>query len=230
MKVSTVSENAILINLAEQISEDMLPKLRRLEHLIETAMGPALIDLVPSYTTLLCLYDLNQLDYLAALKCINRAVEQLDMADAAELIGRDVDIPVYYDTSVGYDLAQLAADKNLTLDDVIDLHCSSTYRVFAIGFLPGFGFMGSVDSRLETPRKTTPRPSVGAGSVGIADKQTAVYPQQSPGGWNIIGRSPIQLFRENSANEHPAVLQVGDQVRFYPISLREFRRMGGELD
>lgn len=229
MKVTAVAENALLVTLANDISESVLPTLQRLECLVEHALGSALVDLVPSYTTLLCFYDVNRMDYLSAMQRVQQAVDELSKEEDTTLTGREVDIPVYYDVSVGYDLKRLASEKQLSVEAIIDLHCSQAYRVFAIGFLPGFGFMGSVDPRLATARQTTPRSAVAAGSVGIADRQTAVYPQQSPGGWNIIGRSPLRLFRPESTQEHPAVLHVGDQVRFRPISQAEFLKMGGAL-
>lgn len=228
MKVTAVSENAILVSLADEISESTLPRLKRLENQIEQDLGDALLDLVPSYTTLLCIYDVNQLDYLAAIARIERVARTLSDTATTSLTGREIEIPVFYDPSVGYDLERMSKEKQLDIDELIDLHCTRIYRVFAIGFLPGFGFMGSVDARLATPRQSTPRSAVAAGSVGIADIQTAVYPQQSPGGWNIIGRSPTKLF--DTSNEHPALLQVGDQVRFTPINRNIFLKMGGKLD
>jgi inhibitor of KinA len=129
-------------------------------------------------------------------------------------------IPVCYAKRFAPDLEELAAGKNLTVANVIHLHTASTYRVYMIGFLPGFPYMGKVDSCIATPRRSSPRTGIPAGSVGIAGQQTGIYPLSSPGGWNIIGRTPLQLFDKN--RDHPVLLQPGDNITFYSITEDEF--------
>ena len=142
--------------------------------------------------------------------------------------GRRHEIPVWYDASVGPELPVLAARSGLSEADVIRLHSERDYPVFALGFAPGFGFMGLVDGRLASPRLSTPRQRVAAGSVGIAERQTAAYPAVSPGGWNLIGRTPVRLFDRD--REGYSLLQPGDRVRFVPVSRSEFLALGGDVE
>lgn len=133
---------------------------------------------------------------------------------------RVIEIPVVYGGEYGPDLAHVASSNGLSIDEVIDIHCTATYLVYMIGFAPGFPFMGGMDERIATPRKHTPRLSIPVGSVGIAGKQTGVYPMETPGGWQIIGRTPLPLFLPN--HFPPTLLQSGDEVRFVPISAEQF--------
>ena len=233
MKVSSVSENACLIQVGDQISESLTAVIAKLSSAIEEILGDALIDLIPSYTTLLCIYDLNKVDDLWMLKTLRQITQEVGTnqnheANALESLGRLIELPVWYDPEVGYDLEAMANDKQISHAELIQLHTAKEYRVFASGFMPGFAYMGSVDAHLATPRQTTPRKSVAAGSVGIADTQTSVYPAQSPGGWNIIGRSPTRLF-DISRGDKAALLQVGDRVRFLSIDKATFLELGGQL-
>lgn len=131
-----------------------------------------------------------------------------------------VKIPVCYHPSVAPDLAHMAAQTELTEAEIIQLHCQPIYKVYLIGFLPGFPYMASVNKAIQFPRKTTPRALVPAGSVGIAGEQTGIYPLNSPGGWQLIGKTPLILF--DMRKEMPCLLQPGDTVQFYPIELAEF--------
>ncbi|MDX3744996.1 5-oxoprolinase subunit B family protein, partial [Pseudomonas sp.] len=140
--------------------------------------------------------------------------------------GRCHSLPTWYHPSVGPELADLANCSGLDQASVIRLHSAHEYVVFAIGFAPGFAFMGLVDERLAKPRLSTPRKRIAAGSVGIADRQTAVYPSVSPGGWNLLGRSPTRLF--DLAIGSYSLLHPGDRVRFEPIEHAEFVRLGGD--
>ena len=134
---------------------------------------------------------------------------------------------MYYGLDVGLDLEMLAEEKNLQVQEVIDLHVKELYSVYAIGFAPGFAYMGQIDERLATSRLANPRKSVPKGSVAIADRQTAIYPLQSPGGWKILGRTPKAMF--DVCYDGLSLLHVGDKVRFEPISKEQFLMLGGEL-
>jgi inhibitor of KinA len=129
-------------------------------------------------------------------------------------------IPVCYDPSFGYDLYSVAEEKQLTVEEVIKVHTSEVYRVYMIGFLPGFPYMASVNERIEVSRKPKPRTLVKSGSVGLAGRQTGIYPMDSPGGWQIIGRIPMKLFDRNRPGSQ--IIKAGDYVQFYPIALKEF--------
>jgi len=156
---------------------------------------------------------------------INSLLARLEVTSAE--VGHLVEIPVYYGIEVGPDLERVAQLHNISIDDVIRLHTARDYHVFAIGFAPGFAYMGEVDPALRTPRLETPRTQVPVGSVALADQQTAVYPVVSPGGWNILGRTPVKMFDPERADLCPVA--TGDRVRFVPISRAAFLAAGGML-
>lgn len=230
MKLEVVSENAILVKLGDSICETLIPRIVAVERAIEQALGDVLVDMIPSYTTLLCIYDLNKVDYLWMVSMLTRTINQLESHSEVATQGKRVDIPVWYDPQVGYDLERLAKRKGLSVEAVIATHSSKEYQVFAIGFNPGFAFLGRVDQSIATPRHTTPRSAVAPGSVGIADFQTAIYPIRSPGGWNILGRSPQRMFDPDRGDHQAALLQVGDRVSFRPINRSTFIELGGQLE
>lgn len=229
MNISSVSEDALLIRFADVIDPALVPQIAALQSLVERELGYCVVDLVPSYTTLLCRYDPLQMDHHQMLASVQRLVLSLDKTNAPKPAGRLVEIPVWYAPDVGYDLTALAQQLNLSIEEIIERHSQVTYQVYALGFSPGFAFMGQVDPSLVSPRHSTPRQAVAAGSVGIAESQTAVYPRQSPGGWQIIGRSPTALFNTQETIDCAALLKVGDQVRFCPIGRATFLKLGGRL-
>lgn len=230
MKLDVVSENAILVELGDSICESLIPRIVAVEHAIEQALGEVLVDLIPSYTTLLCVYDPNRVNYQWMLKTLSEVIDQVESHPEALSQGQLVEIPVWYDPEVGYDLERLADEKALSVEDLISKHSNKEYQVFAIGFNPGFAFLGRVDERIAAPRHTTPRSAVAPGSVGIADFQTAIYPIQSPGGWNIVGRSPQCMFDPDRSDHKATLLQVGDRVRFKSIDRSDFIELGGLLE
>lgn len=217
--------DAWLVRLFQDIDEANVPWLTALGRRCEALFGAALIDLVPSYTTLLVQYDVLAISGTEARQCLQQALRDLQPdADAAR---RDVrELPVWYDDSVGPELARLEAHAGLDRQALVDRLCAREYQVFALGFAPGFAFMGSLDERLALPRLDSPRQSVPAGSVATAGRQTAAYPQRTPGGWNLIGRTPARLFDRD--REGFCLLQVGDRVRFVPIDRPAFERLGGD--
>ncbi|HZP92274.1 MAG TPA: 5-oxoprolinase subunit PxpB [Burkholderiales bacterium] len=141
-------------------------------------------------------------------------------------LGRVVEIPVTYGGEYGMDLHALARDRGLTVEEVIALHSAVEYTVLMLGFAPGFGYLGPLDERLSVPRRATPRTRVPQGSVAVADRYTAVYPMTSPGGWHLIGRTPIKLF--DTQRDPPVRFAAGDRVRFVPVSAQEFTRVRDE--
>jgi KipI family sensor histidine kinase inhibitor len=193
---------------------------------IEAALGDDLIDLVPSYASLLIIYDALRTDHMSVSARIREAVKHAESSPAAS-DGRTVTLPVYYAPESGEDLEALADRANLTVDEVIQIHSSMEYRVYAIGFAPGYAYLGEVDERIAAPRLATPRTKVPRGAVAIADRQTAVYPAVSPGGWNLIGRCPVRMFNPDSDPIMP--VSVGDRVRFEPIDRKRYFELGGEL-
>lgn len=223
-RIETVAVDALMVRLFERIDEANLPWLAAAAVRLRAAFGEALVDLVPAYTTLLVHYDLRALDEPAARARVRQALDALAPAEARP--GRQHALPVWYHPSVGPDLARVAARAGLSPAEAIRRHGARDYAVFALGFAPGFAFLGLLDETLATPRLDSPRPRVAAGSVGIAERQTAVYPLASPGGWNLVGRCPLRLF--DPAREGYSLLQPGDTVRFVAIERDEFLRLGGD--
>lgn len=223
-RIEVVGIDSLMLRLFDEIDEAHMPWLLAAARRLREAFGTALIDLVPSYTTLLVHYDLVQLDDAQARQRIAAALHDLQPDAASQ--ARELDIPVWYDPSVGPELEALGQRSGLGTPGVIERHSARTYQVFALGFAPGFAFMGLVDEILASPRLQTPRKQVPAGSLGIADRQTAIYPLVSPGGWNLIGRSPTRLFDRDL--DGYSIWQPGDRVRFRPIERAEFIRLGGD--
>ncbi|MCH8550727.1 MAG: 5-oxoprolinase subunit PxpB [Natronospirillum sp.] len=229
MKIQPVSEDAVLIQFGEEISEAHIPFIVTMERMVEERLGNALVDLVPSYTTLLVIYDLDRADHRQITRLLREIGQELEAHLSDAPTGRTVTIPVWYDPSVGFDLEALAERNSLSVEDVIHYHTGKPYQVFAIGFNPGFAFLGRVDRRIASPRHKSPRDAVPPGSVGIADVQTAIYPRQSPGGWQIIGRTPQAMFDPDQDPAHASLLQVGDEVSFRAVDRETFLELGGVL-
>ncbi len=192
---------------------------------IEAALGDDLLDLVPSYASVLIIFDAHRNRHQAIASRVRTALAELDEVSNGH--GRVVTLPVYYAPEAGEDLETLAETAELSVEEVIALHSGVEYRVYAIGFAPGFAYLGEVDARIAQPRRATPRPRVPRGAVAIADRQTAVYPDVSPGGWNLIGRCPVRLFDPHAQPCMP--LAVGDRVRFEPVDRQRFLTLGGDL-
>ena len=222
-RIEVVAVDSLMVRLFERIDEANMPWLLAASQRLRTAFGEHLLDLVPSYTTLMVQFAVPPTE---ARALINQALAGLQ-PDAGSA-GRRHEIPVWYDASVGPELPVLAARSGLSVAEVVRLHSAREYPVFALGFAPGFGFMGLVDERLASPRLSTPRKRVAAGSVGIAERQTAAYPAVSPGGWNLIGRTPVRLF--DREREGYSLLQPGDRVRFVPVTRSEFLALGGDVE
>lgn len=183
-------------------------------------------DIIPSYHTITLVFDIailkqKNIGFKGIVSLIEAAIVTCDwQVNSYQNI---IQIPVCYDVSLGLDLDELATLKSLSIQEVIKLHTATIYRIYAIGFLPGFTYMGKVNEMIATPRKQTPRTNVARGSVGIAGEQTGIYPLNSLGGWNIIGQTPLQLFNAN--REEPVFVKMGDFVQFVPIGMDEFCRL-----
>ncbi|WP_422666876.1 5-oxoprolinase subunit B family protein [Billgrantia endophytica] len=216
--------DVLMVRLFDTIAESNMAWIMAADQALRQTFGEMLIDLVPSYTTLMVHYDCLRLEHGEAHGRIRQALEHLRPADTQA--GERHEIPVWYDESVGPELHRVAERAGIGIDELIRRHCDHDYCVFALGFAPGYGFMGLVDEELATPRLETPRRRVAAGSVGIADRQTAVYPLVSPGGWNILGRTAVPLFE--SARRGNPLFVPGDRVRFTSVPRAEFEAQGGD--
>lgn len=226
-----VAEDALMLYLGDTADAQTLLRVQAAAIAIEQALGTELVDLVPSYASVLIFYNPLYSNYRDITSRVRGAVAtlqaQVALQTQAEMAGKTAVLPVYYGADAGADLESLAARAGLSIDQVIDLHCATQYRVYAIGFAPGFAYLGEVDERIAAPRLSTPRAKVPRGSVAIADRQTAVYPAESPGGWNLIGRCPVPMFKPDAQPAMPVA--VGDSVRFEPIDRARYLALGGEL-
>ena len=219
-------DHAITVDFGNLIDETINRHVHLLFGQLKQQNTTGIKDVIPAYSSITIVYDVvatkktypGDTAYNTVLKIIKDTLAITQQV--AEEIADTVKIPVCYDPDLALDLYEMAAQKNIPVQTIIQLHCSMPYRVFMLGFLPGFAYMGTVPTALETPRKNTPRTNVPAGSVGIAGKQTGIYPFESPGGWNIIGQTPLKLFDVNRRDA--VLLQPGQQVQFYPITSEEF--------
>jgi len=226
VKIAVAGENALIIYFSDHLSPEVSDQVQRAVQVLEQALGDLLVDLVPSYASLLLIYDLYKTDHSRLCSQIPALLAEAK-GRASERRAKLVELPVYYSEESGPDLRVMASQTGLSISDIVDLHQAREYRVYAIGFAPGFAYLGEVDERIARPRLATPRPRVLQGSVGIAGRQTAVYPSVSPGGWNLIGRCPLLMFDLQA--DPPMPVEVGDRVRFFAIDRSEFISMGGEL-
>ncbi|MDF0748693.1 5-oxoprolinase subunit PxpB [Marinobacter sp. 71-i] len=213
-----------MVRLFDDIEEHNLLWLTALAEACEAVFGDDLLDLVPSYTTLLVVFDPFRISPCEARQQLIEILDHLKPADAAAS-GALHELPTWYDPQTGPDLQRVAELSGLSVASVIEAHSSREYRVFALGFAPGFAFMGLLDPALNCPRLDTPRQKVPAGSVAIAGQQTAAYPMVTPGGWNLIGRTPARLFDRN--RDGFSLLRVGDRVSFVPVDRATFEAQGG---
>ena len=223
-RIEVVAIDCLMVRLFDLIAEANMPWMLAATQRLREGFGSALVDLVPSYTTLMVHYDLTALSPAQARELISQALA--DLQPQAQGSGQCHVLPVWYDLSVGPELTLLSQRSGLSVDEVIRRHSAHEYQVFALGFAPGFAFMGLVDEILATPRLNTPRKRVAAGSVGIAERQTAAYPVVSPGGWNLIGRTPAKLF--DRERDGYSLMQPGDTVRFEAVDHAEFIHLGGD--
>lgn len=225
LQIEVAGENALIIYFGDKTSPEVSARVQQAVTILQDELGDKLIDMVPSYASLLVIYNLMVCDHLEIRQRMGQLLSGLGNAASSE--GKVVTLPAYYSTESGPDLADLAERAKLSIEEVIQLHSEAEYRVYAIGFAPGFAYLGEVDPRIAAPRLSTPRQKVPRGAVAIADRQTAVYPAVSPGGWNLIGLCPTRMF--DPAAEPTMPVQVGDRITFRPIDRAEFLALGGEL-
>jgi len=222
IRLEPAGAEALLLVLAERPEADLPLRIAALADRIQLELGALIVDLVPGWTTLLLHFDLLRTDHLRLAARLEPLLEDWRTLARVPRSGRLHEIPIWY---AGEDLPAVARACGLDEAEVIARHSAVEYRVGAIGFAPGFAYLGELDARLALPRRADPRTRVPAGSLAIAERQTAVYPQASPGGWHLIGRCPRRLF--DAAAEPPCPLAVGDRVRFFAVDEATYRAEGG---
>ncbi|MEO6151044.1 MAG: 5-oxoprolinase subunit PxpB [Mucilaginibacter sp.] len=226
-----LSEHAVTMEFGNSIHTDTLQQVSLFNDLISQNPFPGFRTTVPSYTTLSICFDPLQVSACAELPGkgsfakVSGYLTGLKYTGLTEMAGayQTITIPVCYGGDFGPDLNEVVQLHQLTPQQMIELHSEAVYKVYMMGFVPGFAYLGGMNEILESPRKAMPRSSVPAGSVGIAGKQTGIYPFATPGGWQIIGQTPLQLF--DAGRQQPSLLKAGDKVIFKPISRDEFNRL-----
>lgn len=218
MKVFPLGDAAMVIEFAEQSSSELRRRIQACSQAVQASSMSAILSAVPAYTTLTVHFDPIQGSYETVKAEILSKLAQCEAP--AEQKARTVEIPVCYAEPFALDLRSVAEAVGLTPQEVVSLHSCAVYEVAMIGFVPAFPYLVGLPAPLRLARRATPRRAVPAGSVAIAGEQTGIYPLETPGGWHIIGRTPLKLFQPQVSP--PSLLRSGDRVQFYPISEREF--------
>jgi len=225
LEYKVASVDSVIIYFANFISKENVKLVQQNYISLKKLNNKGLIDITPSYTSILIHYDLQYFSYKKIIEFLDENIAL--KTDVTQEEGRLVEVPIYYDEEVGFDLQRISQLAKLSIKDIIELHSSTKYSVYTIGFLPGFAYLGEVDEKIATPRLESPRSKIPKGSLGIADNQSAIYPVESPGGWNIIGRTYLDMFDKNI--EGFSYLSVGDIVKFKPITRDEYIKNGGVI-
>ncbi|MGI6132120.1 MAG: 5-oxoprolinase subunit PxpB [Bacillota bacterium] len=224
-------DSAVVIQFGSDISPLLASRVHRTTRALETGNLPWLVEVLPSYRSVLAEFDPRLISPTAALDALRGIVKAIDAPDClgvdeANIENNVVTIPVCYGGQFGPDLDDVAAHTGLSPGEVIALHSEPLYLVYMIGFTLGFPYLGGMSPRIATPRLATPRTVVPAGSVGIAGNQTGVYPSASPGGWRLIGRTPLRL--ADPSADPPCLLRAGNRIRFVPVDEPTYYSMGGD--
>jgi KipI family sensor histidine kinase inhibitor len=226
LRLLPAGDSAIVVEYGEGIDVRVNARVRHLQRALDAGAHDGVVETVPTYRSLMVHYDPVVLSREALEALIVSTARRLP--DEIQEAVRTVEIPVLYGGEAGPDLAEVAALAGLDEQAVVDLHAGSDYVVFMLGFMPGFPYLGGLPARIATPRLATPRTMVPGGSVGIAGAQTGIYPTDSPGGWRLIGRTPVRLF--NARCSPPALLEAGDHVRFVPVAREHFDAIAREAE
>lgn len=220
--ISPVGDRAISIDFGQVIDPTINRHIRQTIERIKELQLDGIIELVPTYCALLVEYDAMLYSYSEICKIIEPTLDE-GMTDTTNELVTVVEVPTVYGGEFGPDLSFVASHNHLSEDEVISIHSGTDYLVYMLGFIPGFTYLGGMDPRIATPRLSSPRTLIPAGSVGIAGEQTGTYPSDSPGGWQIIGRTPVTMYDMSKAQA--ALLNAGDYVRYVPIDESEFHRI-----
>lgn len=218
IRIAPAGDAALVMEFPQRIDPAINARAIALAEALQGRCGTAIRDAVVGYATLTVYFDPLAVDGVWMEAEMRDAAGELE--DLPEAAGTLLDVPVCYGGDLGPDLADVAAFGGCAPEEVIALHAQTQYRVYMVGFVPGFAYMATVDSRIAAPRRSTPRTAVPMGSVAIAGGQTGIYPAVTPGGWNIIGRTPLKPY--DPARRNPFLFRAGDTVRFHPVSRADY--------
>ena len=217
-------DRGLLVEYGDSIEPQVNTKVRSMAIVLEQDAPEGIIETIPTYRSLLLVYNPSLTNPHILKKALNKLEERLYEIEIPA--PKTVEIPVCYGKEFGPDIEYVAKIHHLTVDEVIQLHCEPEYLIYMVGFTPGFAFLGGLTERLHTPRLETPRTLIPGGSVAIANNQTGIYPIASPGGWQLIGRTPLLVFAPKRPD--PFLYQAGDRIKFKPISPEEYARIAEE--
>ena len=225
-KILTAGDSALLIEFEQKIAPEINAQITAFVHLLKEQHIEGVTDLIPAFASLLINYDPRVIGY----KDLKARIEELLKIEVSEEASeaRVFEIPVCYGGEYGPDIANIAENAGISEQEVIDIHCSKDYLIYMLGFLPGFVYLGGLDERIHTPRLANPRISIPAGSVGIAASQTGIYPLNSPGGWQLLGMTPVKTY--DPERETPILVEAGDYIRFVPVTEEEFLNIKKQVD
>lgn len=225
-KILTAGDSALLIEFEQKIAPEINAQITAFVHFLKEQHIEGVTDLIPAFASLLINYDPRVIGY----KDLKARIEELLKIEVSEEASeaRVFEIPVCYGGEYGPDIANIAENAGLSEQEVIDIHCSKDYLIYMLGFLPGFVYLGGLDERIHTPRLANPRISIPAGSVGIAASQTGIYPLNSPGGWQLLGMTPVKTY--DPERETPILVEAGDYIRFVPVTEEEFLNIKKQVD
>lgn len=224
-KYLTSGEKALDIEFGDKISEEINSKVRTMMIAIEKKNIKGIIEMTPTYRSLMVHYNPLDIDYKSLLNKLKTLESELDNIDIP--LPNVVEIPTLYGGEYGPDIENVANHNGISVDEVIKIHSSKEYLIYMLGFTPGFPYLGGMDERIATPRLKTPRPRISGGAVGIAGSQTGIYPIDSPGGWQLIGKTPLKLY--DSHRDTPILLQAGNYIKFTPIDEEEYVKIENEI-
>lgn len=227
MKFLKAGDSALVIELGNEISPIINFKLKKITEFLDNLNKTGIKDLLPTYRSIIVYYNPLIVSF-DEIKDIVEANCNFDNEKAEEIEKEIVEIPVVYGGEYGPDLENIAAYNNITTEEVIKIHTSGEYLVYMLGFTPGFPYLGGMSKKIATPRLKEPRTKIPAGSVGIAGEQTGVYPIESPGGWQLLGRSPLSFFNPNS--DKPFLLKAGQYIKFVSVTEEEYLKLNGKED
>ncbi|RVU55591.1 5-oxoprolinase subunit PxpB [Anaerosphaera multitolerans] len=226
VKYLVAGDSAIIMEFGNEISEEINARIRSTIDKIDAAKIDGIVELVPTYRSITINYNPIKIKYDELIKKL-KTFEEFD-SDATEGKVKIIEIPTIYGGEYGPDIEFVAENAGLSQEEVIKIHTGTDYLVYMLGFAPGFTYLGGMDERIATPRLKTPRLKIPGGSVGIAGAQTGMYPSESPGGWQLIGRTPLKLYDEK--NDPPVFINAGDYIRYVQIDEKEFNRIKSLVD
>lgn len=225
-RIKITGDKSVAVQFGDEISEDINTRIRAFDEALTEEQIDGITETVPTYCALTIHYAPEKIRYRQLRE---RLEALLAVSHTAQRIAIQVmEIPVLYGGEYGPDLQYVAEYNHMTPEDVIRIHTSAEYLIYMLGFTPGFSYMGGMDDSIATPRLKTPRVLIPAGSVGIAGKQTGIYPIDSPGGWQLIGRTPVRLY--DAERDNPILLDAGLRVRFIPIDEAEYQRITARIE